>query len=151
MLQRSRPGSIENHQVFGKVGYTLRVTQKGPRSSSKKAGFQLLLLALLILAIGPISLSLAQPGRADGGGWPTPSPTFILFPTITPQATTEPYPKALPPQLLPQGVLPSPTFFLPTPVPDKGFGSSFVCWPFALALILIVILGSTVIFRRVKT
>jgi hypothetical protein len=108
-------------------------------------------LALFILATGLISVSAVQEGRADGGGFPTPTPTFILFPTATPLPTTVPYPypKTLPTQMQLQAALPSPTFFLPTPAAtDSG---SIVCWPFALVFLLIVILGSTVIFRRVRT
>ena len=107
-------------------------------------------LAIFFLALGVLSLSAAQTVFADGGGWPTLTPTFVLFPTFTPTPTTAayPYPKALPLQM--QSALPSPTFFLPTQA-ETGSGSSFVCWPFALALLLVVILGSTVIFRRVKT
>lgn len=111
------------------------------------------LLALFILATGLIFLTAAQVGRADGGGWPTPSPTFILFPTATSLPTTEPYPypKTLPTQMQLQAALPSPTFFLPTAAAEASTGSTFICWPFALALLLVIILGSTVIFRRVKT
>ena len=108
-------------------------------------------LAILFLALGVLYFSAAQTGLADGGGWPTLTPTFVLFPTVTPPPTTSPYPypKALPLQM--QAALPSPTFFLPTQAVESGSGSTFVCWPFALALLLVVILGSTVIFRRVKT
>jgi hypothetical protein len=108
-------------------------------------------LVILFLALGVLSLSAAQTVFADGGGWPTLTPTFVLFPTATPQPTTAPYPypKALPLQM--QAALPSPTFFLPTQAAETGIGSTFACWPFALALLLVVILGSTVLFRRVKT
>lgn len=111
------------------------------------------ILALFSLAAGLIFLSTAQVVRADGGGWPTPSPTFILFPTATPLPTTEPYPypKTLPTQMQLQVPLPSPTFFLPTAAPVASGGSALVCWPFALTLLLVIILGSTVIFRRVRT
>jgi hypothetical protein len=110
-------------------------------------------LVVFILALGLLSLSATQTGQADGGGWPTATPTFILFPTATSLPTTEPYPypKTLPTQFQMQAALPSPTFFLPTVATETGSGSTFVCWPFALALLLVVILGSTVIFRRVKT
>jgi len=107
--------------------------------------------AILFLALGVLSFSAVQTGFADGGGWPTLTPTIVLFPTATPLPTTAPYPypKALPLQM--QAALPSPTFFLPTQAAESGSGSTFVCWPFALALLMVVILGSTVLFRRVKT
>ncbi len=110
-------------------------------------------LALFILAIGLIFLTAPLVVKADGGGWPTPSPTFILFPTVTSLPTTEPYPypKTLPTQFQLQAPLPSPTFFMPTAVPVSSSSSPFVCWPFALTFLLVLVLGSTVIFRRVRT
>jgi len=109
-------------------------------------------LVILFLALGMYSLLNVQTGQADGGGWPTATPTFIIYPTVTPIPTTSPYPypKAVPLQI--QSALPSPTFFLPTPVPESGSRKSYlICWPFALVFLLVVIIGGTVIIRRYRT
>lgn len=105
-----------------------------------------MILGLLILWLG-----LPLPALADGGGFPTDTPTVTITPspTITPTstvtiaptltATVTPFP--LQPDLQIQPIE-------PTPVPPARPSAGILCWPFAVVLILIVVILSTWLFRR---
>lgn len=104
------------------------------------------ILGLLILWLG-----IPLPALADGGGFPTATPTVTITPspTITPTGTTTlaPTPTAtvtpfpLQPDLQVQPIE-------PTPVPSARPSAGILCWPFAVVLILIVVILSTWLFRR---
>ena len=103
-------------------------------------------LALLLTAL----VSLAA--YADGGAWPTltPSPTFTLIPTMTftplpsPTFTATPLVYPAPPQG-PQAVIPT-----ITPTPEAGGDGllGFACWPIALLIIFAVIIGGAALLRN---
>jgi len=110
--------------------------------------WSLTLLAALLVLAGMAALQ----ARADGGAFPTvtPSftPTFTLIPTQFPTATSTfpvfitptspyPYPYSLDTEIQADGEAPSGGGF---------FGLS--CWPIALLFIVIAILGASALLRR---
>lgn len=112
-----------------------------------------LLCALLIALILTLAASFTTRTRADGGPWPTPTPTLIpgfYIDTPFPPPTSPYYPPAFIqneaptlPVLSEATVEPIPT---PTSAPSRL--SSYLCWPFAIAFILIVIIASTALIGR---
>lgn len=113
------------------------------------AGIFLFLVALI--AVRPLQ------ARADGGVWPSPTPTFgpsptaggfvpfVPTPTVAvfalPEITVEPAAVVI--ATLP----PTETAVIPTPVVQPS-ASRTLCWPFALGFILILILGSIALIGR---
>lgn len=110
-------------------------------------------LQCLVLILGWLIfwLGIPLPALADGGEFPTSTPTVTITPspTITPTGTTTiaPTPTAtvtpfpLQPDLQEQPIE-------PTPVPPARPSAGILCWPFAVVLILIVVILSTWLFRR---
>ena len=109
------------------------------------------LLALLCISAAVfITLAASAPNWADGGGFPTATPTNTqipptntLLPYPSPTTTSIPYPY---PGLLnvnPLAVL-TPT---PTPTPRGALTLASLCWPFAITFIFVVIMSSTVFIR----
>jgi hypothetical protein len=118
------------------------------KTSSARVGVQHLALILVWLIFW---LGIPVPSLADGGEFPTSTPTVTITPspTITPTGTTTiaPTPTAtvtpfpLQPDLQEQPIE-------PTPVPPARPSAGILCWPFAVVLILIVVILSTWLFRR---
>jgi len=116
------------------------------KTASMEHWFRLLLVVVAVLAVWAV-ISI-QPGYADSGGWPTATATLPPLPTV-------------PPTWTPLAILPAPTetitvFIVPTeaviaqvatPPPAKR-SVNFVCWPFAIAFILVVILAGIIFLQR---
>jgi hypothetical protein len=123
-------------------------------------------LTMLVSLVAVFILLTGLPGGkalADGSQWPTPTPT-PLPPTITPlpppptpipaTATATPLPPypaypVYPPaqQLL---VINTPIEPTATSVTKSGFGfnTTLVCWSFAIAVVLVAIIGATFWIKR---
>jgi hypothetical protein len=95
-----------------------------------------------------VELAAPHTARADGGGFPTSTPTVTPVPTDTPLPTdTQPPPTSYP-AIATQAQ--EPIFILPTPTPAPARGSSLalLCLPFVLGIVLVVIVVATVVARR---
>ena len=114
-----------------------------------------LLFALILSAAGLFAAS-TQRAAADAGPWPTstptrtPLPTFPPLPTLTPTLPLLPtfVPTNTPIPLGPVLEFPTATLPAPTPVPASSSFSALLCWPFAIAFIVIAILVSNVFLSR---
>lgn len=109
-------------------------------------GMVCVLSCLLLLA----ELAAPRTARADGGGFPTSTPTVTPVPTNTPLPTdTQPPPTSYPAIATqaqePIFILPTAT---PTPAPARGPSLALLCLPFALGIVLVVIVVATVVARR---
>jgi hypothetical protein len=109
-------------------------------------GMICVLTSLLMLVIW----AAPRTARADGGGFPTPTPTTTPIPTNTPLPTFTPLPPTSYPAIAtqvqqPAFLLASPT---PTPAPARGPNLALVCLPLALGIILVVIVIATIVARR---
>lgn len=100
-------------------------------------------ICLLLLFSGNILTA-----RADGGGWPTNTPTPI---PPTPIPTSTPVPTTLPLLMLPavsptlsEGAAANLSILAPTPIPVESQRSPLslvYCWPFALVVLAVLIIG----------
>ena len=109
-------------------------------------GILCVLSSLLMLAIWAAPHS----ARADGGGFPTPTPSATPIPTETPLPTDTPLPPTSYPAIATQAqqpafLLESPT---PTPAAARGPNLALICLPLALGIILVVIIIATIVARR---
>jgi hypothetical protein len=107
------------------------------------------LLALVCISAAVFTtLAAIAPNQADGGGFPTATPTETQVP---PTNTPLPYPSPTAPYPYP-GLLSVNPLAVLTPTPTLtpktgGFTLTSLCWPFAIAFILVVIIASTVYIR----
>lgn len=120
------------------------------------------ILAMVVWGAPPIRRALA-----DAGGFPTSTPTPTFTPTFTPTLIIETPTDTPLPEITPTPTLdltpifdiaatPIPLFETPTPIslfetptptpPPPAPGAPFICWPFALIFILIVIIVSLWLF-----
>lgn len=118
---------------------------------SKKT-YVLILIFILAASLGIFSLILPQTVWADGGGFPTSTPT------ITPTNTSVPTSTNLPPLV----IISTPTSIVAYPIetqalplvqqeaqaPPSSRLSTFLCWPFAVVIIIITVLASSMLIRR---
>jgi len=110
------------------------------------------LLPWLLLTAVLIGLSvMPQRAAADGGGPPSPTPTFTLVPLPTfplPTFPPLPSPTFFPlPTALQTSFLPTQPVFLPTQAPVES-GRSLICLPFALLALLVAVFITIWFFRR---
>ena len=127
-----------------------------PLTRTPQAKSVLLRQLLALFCIGAAvftTLAAIAPHWADGGGFPTATPTNTLVPPTdtplpypSPTAILTAYPSPYP------GLLNVNPFAILTPSPTPaprvgGFTLASFCWPFAIAFILIVIISSTVFVR----
>lgn len=109
-------------------------------------GMLCVLSSLLMLAIW----AAPHTAQADGGGFPTPTPSATPIPTNTPLPTNTSLPPTSYPAIATQAqqpafLLASPT---PTPAPVRGPNLALICLPLALGIILVVIVIATIVARR---
>jgi hypothetical protein len=109
-------------------------------------GILCVLSSLLMLAIWAAPHSV----RADGGGFPTPTPSATPIPTETPLPTDTPLPPSSYPAIATQAQ--QPAFLLESPTPTPATAGSpnlaLICLPLALGIILVVIIIATIVARR---
>jgi hypothetical protein len=111
-------------------------------------GLMCVFSSLLMMAIW----AAPRTAQADGGGFPTPTPTVTPIPTNTPLPTFTPLPPTSYPAIatqvqLPAFLLGSPTP-TPIPTPPRGPNLALICLPLALGIILVVIVIATIVARR---
>jgi hypothetical protein len=106
-----------------------------------------------------IALMAVQPrqARADGGVWPSPTPTFGPSPTpggFVPFRPTATIPAFVVPEITVQPTVvaiatfpATETAVVATPIINQST-SRTLCWPFALGFIIILILGSIALIGR---
>ena len=123
-----------------------------PRSAWLRRTLALSGMAVVLIVL--VGLAFTGQARADGGGFVTPTPTSTNTPTPTetptPTNTPEPTQEILPTLTSPViGELvtgTAPSLIIGTPVPDEAQGGlGLVCWPFAIGLILLIIIIATVL------
>ncbi len=118
----------------------------------KRLSIRVNLAGLILLAgLWIVFIGMTGTAHADGGGFPTETPTLTITPspTITPTSTTTIAP-TLTPTVTPFPLQPDlqEQPIEPTPVPAARPGANILCWPFAVVLILIVVILSSFLFRR---
>lgn len=121
-----------------------------------KPVFVAILTLILAASLGLSFLIHPQTAWADGGGFPTLTPTST--PTTTPTITSVPTSTNLPPLVIINtptsvGVYPIETQALPlvqqeAQAPPSSRLSTFLCWPFAVVIIIITVLASSMLIRR---
>lgn len=124
-----------------------------PLASGKPALRKALTWGMVCVLSSLLMLVLwAAPHRAqaDGGGFPTPTPSATPIPTNTPLPTDTSMPPTSYPAIAtqvqqPALLLASPT---PTPTPARGPNLALICLPLALGIILVVIVIATIVARR---
>lgn len=122
------------------------------RFSGPRAVKLLVLSLTLLAAILVLAGTAALQARADGGAFPTLTPsstaTFTLIPTLFPTLTSTfpPLPTITQPYPYPYSV----ATVLPGGEAQSGGSSLFgiACWPIAIILLLSVVIGATALLRR---
>jgi hypothetical protein len=121
-----------------------------------KTSYVLILTFILAASLGTFSLIQPQTVWADGGGFPTSTRT--ITPTATATITSVPTSTNLPPLV----IINTPTSAAPYPIetqalplvqqeaetPPSSRLSTFLCWPFAVVIIIITVLASSMLIRR---
>ena len=128
---------------------------KNARHLTLRAGHLLGLFILLVAALALLASTPNSPGLADGGAFPTDTPTYTPLPTFTstPTPTFTPLPTFTPTNTItPIPLIPTQGSFLivPPSTPTPSQGVPLLCWPFAIAFIIIVVIVSTVLVRRTQ-
>ena len=146
--------NVKRFRLF--IATTVSESLRVFRTQSANLFFQSIALGFLI---GAVLMASLVPGTAlaDAGGFPTRTPTIPatrtvtanLPPTVMPTATSTSLP-TLTPLAFTSGQDSNQQVIPPTqlPIPPEPGGGGVGCWPFALLIILAVILGITYYFTR---